>query len=218
MKILLVEDDQPLGDALRTVLGANAYEVTWVRSAEDARRFIGSEGFDILLLDVGLPGMSGLALLHWVRASSVDCSVMMLTARDAVSDRVAGLDGGADDYLPKPFAMEELLSRCRVLIRHRGSQRSAVWNIGRLCIDTARRQVNVEGMAVNLSPREFDLLVRLAMSPGQVMTRAQLARGTGAADLMESNAVDVHVCSLRKKLGGDLIGTVRGVGYLLEEI
>lgn len=218
MKILLVEDDHLLGDALRTVLGVNGYEVTWVRGAEDARRFIASESFDILLLDVVLPGMSGLDLLRWLRSSGVDASVMMLTARDAISDRVAGLDGGADDYLPKPFAMEELLSRCRVLIRRKGSQRSAVWNIGRLCIDTARRQVSVAGVAVNLSPREFDLLVRLAMSPGQVMTRCQLARGSNAADAIESNAVNVHVYSLRKKLGGDLIGTVRGVGYILEDV
>lgn len=217
MKLLLVEDDQQLGDALRTVLAAQTYAVTWVRSAEDAQRFIASEDFDLLLFDIVLPRLSGLELLKWVRNRGCGSPIMMLTARDSVIDRVLGLDGGADDYLPKPFAMEELLSRCRVLLRRNGQQRAAVWNIGRLSIDTASRQVTMSELPVALSPREFDLLLRLAMSPGQVMTRAQLGRGSNAEDMLESNAVDVHIYSLRKKLGGQVIGTVRGVGYILEE-
>jgi DNA-binding response OmpR family regulator len=217
MKLLLVEDDQQLGDALRTILAAHAYSVTWVRTAEDAQRFIQSESFDLLLFDIVLPNMSGLELLNWARRRGCDAPIMMLTARDSVVDRVLGLDGGADDYLPKPFAMEEFLSRCRVLLRRNGQQRAAVWTIGRLCINTANRQVTVSGLQVSLSPREFDLLLRLAMSPGQVMTRSQLARGSNAEDTIESNAVDVHIYSLRKKLGGQMIGTVRGVGYILEE-
>ena len=217
MKLLLVEDDQQLGDALRTILAAQAYAVTWVRSAEDAQRFIESEDFDLLLFDIVLPKLSGLELLKWSRNRGCESPILMLTARDSVIDRVLGLDGGADDYLPKPFAMEELLSRCRVLLRRNGQQRAAVWNIGRLRINTASRQVAMSDLPVSLSPREFDLLLRLALSPGQVMTRAQLGRGSNAEDMLESNAVDVHIYSLRKKLGGQVIGTVRGVGYILEE-
>ena len=216
MKLLLVEDDQPLGDALRTVLSANGCMVTWVRTGEDAQRFIRSEDFDLLLFDIVLPNLSGLALLTWTRTLRCESPIMMLTARDSVVDRVLGLDGGADDYLPKPFAMEELLSRCRVLLRRNGDQRAAVWRIGRLQITTASRQVTVSDIAVALSPREFDLLVRLAMSPGTVMTRAQLSRGSNAEDSLEGNAVDVHVHTLRRKLRGNNITTVRGVGYLLE--
>lgn len=217
MKILLVEDDQQLGQALHSVLSVNGYAVTWVRSAEDAQRFISSEVFELLLLDIVLPGISGLELLEWVREIECESSVMMLTARDSISDRVAGLDGGADDYLPKPFAMEELLSRCRVLLRRKGHQKSAVWTIGKLRINTSSRQVTLADAPINVSPREFDLLLRLAMTPGQVLTRAQLAIGSNAENTMESNAVDVHIYSLRKKLGADVIGTVRGVGYILEE-
>lgn len=217
MKLLLVEDDQQLGDALRTILAAQAYAVTWVRSAENAQRFIASEDFDLLLFDIVLPKLSGLELLKWTRNRGCGSPILMLTARDSVIDRVLGLDGGADDYLPKPFAMEELMSRCRVLLRRNGQQRAAVWNIGRLSINTASRQVTMSELPVGLSPREFDLLLRLAMSPGQVMTRAQLGRGSNAEDMLESNAVDVHIYSLRKKLGGQVIGTVRGVGYILEE-
>ena len=217
MKILLVEDDHPLGEALRTVLLAQFYEITWVRTAEDAQRFMASEEFDLHLFDIVLPKLSGLELLAWARQRGCDAPIMLLTARDSVIDRVLGLDDGADDYLPKPFAMEELLSRCRVLLRRNGQQRAAVWTIGRLCIHTGNRRVSVAGAAVNLSPREFDLLMRLAKSPGEVITRAQLARGSQAKDDIESNAVDVHISSLRKKLGGQMIGTVRGVGYLLEE-
>jgi DNA-binding response OmpR family regulator len=216
MKLLLVEDDTQLGEALRFVLDANSYGVTWVRSGEDAQRFLTGEEFDLMLLDIVLPRMSGLELLAWTRASKMDLPIIMLTARDTVIDRIVGLDGGADDYLPKPFDMDELFSRCRALLRRKGGPKLSIWTIGALCIDTARRRVTLNQLEVSLSKREFDLLFRLAMSPGQVITRAQLARGSDAEDVFDSNAVDVHIYSLRKKLGGDLISTVRGIGYMLE--
>jgi len=216
MKLLLTEDDEQLGEALQAILSANGYVVTWVRCAEDAQRFIQGEVFDLLLIDIVLPRMSGLDLLRWTRDRATESAVMMLTARDSVFDRVLGLDAGADDYLPKPFATDELLSRIQALLRRRGSQKSSVWQVGPLTIETARRRVSMDGNVVNLSQREYDLLWRLASNPGQVLTRRQLASGSDAEYGVDSNAVDVHIYSLRKKLGNDLIGTVRGVGYVLE--
>jgi DNA-binding response OmpR family regulator len=218
MKLLLTEDDAQLGEALQAILVTNGYAVTWVRSAEDAQRFIASEDFDLMLIDIVLPRMSGLDLLLWTRNRTTDSAVMMLTARDSVLDRVLGLDSGADDYLPKPFSTDELLSRIRALLRRRSSQKSSMWQVGALTIDTARRRVTINGNAVNLSHREYELLWRLAGNPGQVLTRRQLASGSEAEYASESNAVDVHIYSLRKKLGNDLIGTVRGVGYVLEDV
>ena len=216
MKLLLPEDDAQLGEALQAILTAHGYVVTWVRSAEDAQRFIQSENFDLLLIDIVLPRMSGLDLLRWTRDRATESAIMMLTARDSVCDRVLGLDAGADDYLPKPFATDELLSRIRALLRRRSSQKSSVWQVGPLTIETARRRVTLDGITVNLSQREYELLWRLASNPGQVLTRRQLASGSEAEYGMESNAIDVHIYSLRKKLGNELIGTVRGVGYVLE--
>jgi DNA-binding response OmpR family regulator len=142
----------------------------------------------------------------------------MLTARDSVSDRVRGLDGGADDYLPKPFAVDELLSRIRAVTRRIGPQRSAQWRIGKLTIDTASRRVSLAERDIALSQREFDVLLVLAAEPGKVFTRSQIERASGAQGAGDSNAVDVHIHNLRKKLGSEFIGTVRGIGYLLESI
>ncbi len=215
MNLLLVEDDLPLGGSLQQLLRDAGYPTVWVRTARDAMRFLESEKFDLVLLDIVLPDETGLKVLHWLRGRSDLTPVMMLTARDSVSDRVSGLDGGADDYLPKPFAVEELLSRVRALLRRQGSQRSAMWRIGNIEIDTARRKVDVDSVEVVLSKREFDLLCALAVEPGKVITRAQLMRISPNSDELESNALDVHVHNLRKKLGSTSIETVRGVGYAL---
>ncbi len=217
MKVLLVEDDIGLGEALHAVLKLNQYDSTWVRTAEDAQRFLGSEKFDLHLFDIVLPGMSGLELLKNCRENDVDGPIMMLTARDGVTDRVIGLDGGADDYLAKPFAVEELLSRSRALLRRHLPQKTALWRVGALSIDTARRQVKLADEVLSLSKREYELLILLAQSPGKVLTRAQLAQGSDTQELGGSNAIDVHIYSLRKHLGANLISTVRGVGYALEE-
>jgi DNA-binding response OmpR family regulator len=216
MKILLVEDDVPLGQSLARVLQDNGNATVWLRTLVDARRHIAVEAFDLMLLDIVLPDGSGLQLLQELRARAVATPVMMLTARDSVGDRVAGLDGGADDYLPKPFAIEELLSRIRVLLRRTRSQLTSSWLVGNLAIDTARRRVSVDGAEVSLSAREYDILVALAADPGKVMTRAEIERQMVVTDLGDSNALDVHIYKLRKKLGADRIGTVRGVGYVLE--
>jgi DNA-binding response OmpR family regulator len=217
MKLLLVEDDAPLGRSLLQALRDQGHATVWLRELAEARAHLAADTFDLLLLDIVLPDGSGLDLLRELRARSVGVPIMMLTARDAVTDRVAGLDGGADDYLAKPFAVEELLSRVRALQRRSRSQLSATWAVGGLRIDTARRRVSVDDVAVALSAREYDILAALASEPGKVMTRRELDRSSQLVDTAESNALDVHIYNLRKKLGNQRIGTVRGVGYVLEK-
>jgi DNA-binding response OmpR family regulator len=216
MKTLLVEDDTPLGSSLQEALSKAGYGTTWVRRAEDARRFLATEAFDLVLLDIVLPGESGFDLLAWIRERELNTPVLMLTARDSISDRVRGLDGGADDYLPKPFVVEELLSRMRAVMRRLGPQRSAQWRIGKLLIDTAGRRVSLGERDIALSQREFDVLLILASEPGKVFTRLQIEQSSATRGIVDSNAVDVHIHNLRRKLGSELIGTVRGVGYVLE--
>jgi DNA-binding response OmpR family regulator len=218
MQTLLVEDDIPLGSSLQEALNKAGHATVWVRRAEDARRFLAAERFELVLLDIVLPDQSGFEVLAWLRGRGLATPVLMLTARDAITDRVRGLDGGADDYLPKPFAVEELLSRIRAVLRRLGPQRTALWRIGRLTIDTAGRRVAVAGLGVALSQREYEILLALATEPGKVFTRSQLENNGAARSDGESNAVDVHVHNLRRKLGNDLIGTVRGVGYVLETV
>jgi DNA-binding response OmpR family regulator len=216
MKLLLLEDDAPLGRSLLRVLNEQGHATVWLRDIADARKHLAVDSFDLLLLDIALPDGSGLDLLHELRQRRFSAPIMMLTARDAVSDRVAGLDGGADDYLAKPFAMEELLSRVRALQRRSKGQVSAVWQVGELSIDTARRSVALCGLEVALSAREYDILVSLAAEPGKVLTRRGIERASVLVDNHESNTLQVHIYNLRKKLGGHRIGTVRGVGYVLE--
>ena len=219
MKILLVEDDAPLGRSLLHLLTDQGHATMWLRELAPARQHLLADSFDLLLLDIVLPDGSGLDLLAELRARGVALPIMMLTARDAVTDRVAGLDGGADDYLAKPFSIDELLSRVRALQRRARSSigaLSAVWSVGELSIDTARRRVCLQGAEVALSAREYDILAALATEPGKVMTRRDIERGSQLLDTTESNTLDVHIYNLRKKLGSQRIGTVRGVGYVLE--
>jgi DNA-binding response OmpR family regulator len=216
MSVLLVEDDLPLGSSLQRVLTGAGHATVWLRNGGDAKAFLLDTAFELVLLDVVLPDISGLDVLRWMRARGDTTAVMMLTARDAVSDRVAGLDGGADDYLPKPFAMEELLSRVRALLRRHRQQLNELWRVGAVEIDTARRRVHLNGAEVTLSAREFDILLAMAASAGKVMTRAQIERAAAVSASAESNVLDVHIHNLRKKLGSQLISTVRGVGYVLE--
>ena len=216
MKTLLVEDDAPLGSSLQEALTKGGYDTTWVQRASDAKRFLQSEEFGLALLDIVLPGESGLELLAWMRRERLPTPVILLTARDAVLDRVQGLDAGGDDYLPKPFAVEELFSRIRAVTRRAGQQRSAEWRVGSLTIDTAARRVARHEHDIPLSQREFDILLVLASEPGKVFTRSQIERATRIRDSGDSNALDVHIHNLRRKLGSACIETVRGVGYLLE--
>ena len=224
MRLLLVEDDRMIGDSLRQALRLDGHAVDWVVDAGAARAALASERFDSVLLDLGLPEArgqvvkpaSGLALLRELRARGDATPVIVLTARDAVGDRVAGLDAGADDYLVKPFDLDELLARMRAVARrHAGRADSALEHAG-VRLDPATREVTRDGQPVLLSAREFAVLEALMQRPGAVLSRAQLEdRLYGWGDAVESNAVPVYVHQLRKKLGAEYIQSMRGVGYFL---
>jgi two-component system, OmpR family, response regulator QseB len=218
MRILLLEDDLQLGKALQSALTQSEFQPIWVRRAMDARAMLDAETFAAALLDIGLPDGSGLDVLTWLRKSGSVLPVIMLTARDAVEDRVRGLDAGADDYLPKPFAIPELLSRIRAICRRRAGFAEQVWRVGPLSIEPTRQRVAVDERELDLSLREYTLLLELARNAGRFVTRAQLEQVVFNSDAnIESNALEVHVHYLRKKIGAERIRTIRGVGYLLED-
>jgi len=214
VRLLLVEDDDMIGEAIRAGLKPDGFSVDWVRSAEAARAVLGTEPFELLLLDLGLPGGDGLGLLRALRTEGADLPVLVITARDAVASRVAGLDAGADDYLVKPFALDELAARVRALLRRRaGRSGPQVEHLG-VVLDPAMHRVTQDGAEVALSPREFALLALLLERPGAILSRAQLEeRLYGWGEEVESNAVEVHIHGLRRKLGASFILTVRGLGY-----
>lgn len=219
MRILLVEDDSLLGDGLRVGLTQEGYSVDWVKDGRAAQLALEAEPYALVVLDLGLPRLSGLELLQWLRRGGNDLPVLILTARDAVADRVQGLDSGADDYLVKPFDLDELAARIRALLRRRGGRASPLLQHGELVLDPAAHTVTRAGKAVDISPREFALLQELLQNAGRVLSREQLEHSLyGWNEEVESNAVEVHVHHLRKKLGADLIRTVRGVGYLVAKI
>jgi two-component system response regulator QseB len=214
--ILVVEDDAPLGDALEAGLRDRGFAVDWVRdgtAADTARR---SGDYAAVVLDIGLPRRSGLEVLRTWRARGDRIPVLLLTARDALEDRVRGLDAGADDYVVKPVALDELAARLRALARRAQGLGSEVLEAGPLVLDGATRSVRYAGRPVELNPREFTLLRELLLAAGRVLTRAQLEeRLYDAASAVESNAIEVHVHHLRRKLAPGVIRTVRGVGYVL---
>ncbi len=218
MRLLLLEDDLQLGKALQTALTQSEFQSIWVRRVLDAKAMLAAEPFAAALLDIGLPDGSGLDVLTWLRTSGNAIPVIMLTARDAVEDRVRGLDAGADDYLPKPFAISELLSRIRALTRRSVGFVEQVWRIGKLSIEPARQRVMLDDALLELPQREYTLLLELARSAGRFVTRSQLEQVIFSSDaIIESNALEVHIHHLRKKLGAERIKTIRGVGYLLED-
>lgn len=218
MRLLLLEDDLQLGKALQTALTQSEFQSIWVRRVLDAKTMLAVEPFTAALLDIGLPDGSGLDVLAWLRASGNAIPVIMLTARDAVDDRVRGLDAGADDYLPKPFAIPELLSRIRALTRRSAGFVEQVWRIGKLSIEPARQRVLLDNALLDLPLREYTLLLELARNAGRFVTRSQLEQVVFNSDAnIESNALEVHIHHLRKKLGAERIKTIRGVGYLLED-
>jgi two-component system, OmpR family, response regulator QseB len=218
MRLLLLEDDLQLGKALQTALTQSEFQSIWVRRVLDAKAMLVAEPFAAALLDIGLPDGSGLDVLAWLRANGNNIPVIMLTARDAVDDRVSGLDAGADDYLPKPFAIPELLSRIRALTRRSAGFVEQVWRIGKLSIEPARQRVMLDDALLDLPLREYTLLLELARSAGRFVTRSQLEHVVFNSDAnIESNALEVHIHHLRKKLGAERIKTIRGVGYLLED-
>ena len=224
MRLLLVEDDRMIGDSLRQALKQEGHAVDWVYDVAAASAALAAERFNLVLLDLGLPvsanaapqPVAGLGVLRTLRGRGDATPVIVLTARDAVTERIAGLDAGADDYLVKPFELDELLARMRAVARrHAGRADSALSHAG-VRLDPATREVTNNGASVLLSAREFAVLEALLQRPGAVLTRAQLEdRLYGWGDAVESNAVPVYVHQLRKKLGADFIASMRGVGYFL---
>jgi two-component system, OmpR family, response regulator QseB len=214
VRLLLVEDDAMIGEAIRAGLKREGFAVDWVHDARAAEAVLRTEPFELLLLDLGLPGRDGLSLLRAERERGLAMPVLIITARDAVSDRVQGLDAGADDYLIKPFDLTELAARIRALLRRRsGRTAPSIEHLG-VTLDPAGHRVTRDGADVALAPREFALLQLLMERPGTILSRSQLEeRLYGWGEEVESNAIEVHVHGLRKKLGADFILNVRGVGY-----
>lgn len=216
MRILLAEDDTLLGDGLRAGLRQQGFQVDWVRDGQAAERELRAQPYAAAVLDLGLPLMDGLDVLASARRAGIKLPVLVLTARDAVPDRVRGLDLGADDYVVKPVDLDELAARLRALVRRSHGQPQELLALHGLQLDPAARTVARDGRAATLSVREFDLLQALMLNAGRVLSREQLEQHIYAwGQEVESNAVEVHIHHLRKKLGSELIQTVRGVGYLM---
>ena len=218
MHILLAEDDPLLGDGLRAGLRQLGFQVDWVQSGDAAERELRAQTYAAAVLDLGLPRRDGMDVLATVRAAGLAIPVLVLTARDAVPDRIRGLDAGADDYVVKPVDLHELAARLRALVRRAHGQPRDRLMAGDVELDPAARTVRRAGMPVALSTREFDLLHALMLNANRVMTREQLEQHLYSwGQEVESNAVEVHVHNLRRKLGSALIQTVRGVGYVLPD-
>jgi DNA-binding response OmpR family regulator len=221
--VLVVEDEQKVANALREGLVGERYDVVVERTGEDAFFRLNTESFDLILLDLGLPGRDGLQILTTLRGKGVKTPVLVLTARDTLQDRVAGLDSGADDYLVKPFAFAELLARIRALLR-RGQSDAPRLAVGDLTMDLITRKVTRGGQPVELTVREFELLEYLMRFEGQVVSRETLARDVWketARTTPLDNVIDVHIARLRRKVDLEravkMIHTVRGVGFMLRE-
>jgi two-component system, OmpR family, response regulator QseB len=216
MRLLLVEDDSMLGEGVRRGLRQQGHAVDWVRDGEAAELAVAGEPYDVVLLDLGLPRKSGVEVLRELRRRGQRVPVLILTAQDAVGDRVAGLDAGADDYLVKPFDLDELAARIRALHRRSSGRAEPLIEHGALTLNPATHEVFLSGAPVDLSAREFSLLHALLEHPGRPISRARLEeRLYGWGDQVESNAVEVHVHALRRKLGAERIKTLRGVGYMI---
>ncbi len=218
MRILLVEDDRLLGDGVRAGLAASGFAVDWVRDGEAALAALAAESFAAIVLDLGLPRRDGLSVLADLRAAGNPVPALVLTARDQVADKVRCLDLGADDYVVKPFDLDELAARLRALVRRANGRADACLRHGDLVLDPAARSVTLKGAPVVLTGREFDLLRMLLDAAGRVLSRRVLEEQLYAwGEAVGSNALEVHIHHLRRKLGSELIRTVRGVGYLVDE-
>ena len=216
MRVLVVEDDALLGDGIEAGLRQQGFSVDWVRDGVAAAHAIEAEPYAAIVLDLGLPRRSGLEVLKELRLARNPVPVLILTARDTVGDRIAGLDAGADDYLIKPFDLGELSARLRALIRRAGGSPAAVLSVGPLSLDPAGRTVTFRDEPKQLSAREFDLLQVFMLNAGRVLTREQLVSSLYAwGEEIESNAIDVHLHHLRKKLAPEIVQTLRGIGYIL---
>lgn len=218
MRVLLVEDDVLLGDGVRAGLKLAGFAVDWAQDGQAAKLALETEEYALLVLDLGLPKLSGLEVLKWLRGRATTLPVLILTARDTVADRVAGLNAGADDYLIKPFDLDELVARLNALLRRSAGQVTQTIQHGDITLTPSTHEVHKKGVLVILSAREFALLHQLLLHIGHVQTREQLEQHLyGWGEEIESNSVEVHIHHLRKKLGIGLIRTLRGVGYVIDK-
>ena len=216
MRILVVEDDPLLGDGIQAGLAQAGFGVDWVKDGIAGELAFETGSHAAVVLDLGLPRLAGLELLRRMRARGNKTPVLILTARDAIEDRIRGLDSGADDYVVKPFDLHELAARLRALIRRAAGEAAAVLRVGDIELDPAARRIRFKGQVVELPAREYALLNALMLAAGRVLTREQLAEKLYAwGEEVESNAIDVHIHHLRRKLAPSVIRTVRGVGYLM---
>lgn len=217
MRVLLVEDDSMIGEAIQSALRDESYAVDWVRNGARALDALATQHYDVLLLDLGLPGKSGMEVLQATRGRQDAVPVLIITARDSLQDRIKGLDGGADDYVLKPFEMSELLARMRAVLRRKGGHASPLLTSAQLTLDPATHEAVAEGRApLLLSNREFALLQALMVRPGAILSRSELEdRVYGWGEEVESNAIDFLIHGLRRKLGADAIRNVRGAGWMV---
>ena len=214
MRLLLVEDDRMIGESLRNALRGSGYAVDWVRDGRAADGTLSTERFDLVLLDLGLPQRDGMEVLQALRARGDRTPVIVLTARDSLASRVQGLDAGADDYVVKPFELDELLARMRAVVRRHSGRAEPALEVGGVTLDPATREVRRDDVPLALSAREYAVLEALMLRPGAILSRAQLEdRLYGWGEELESNAISVYIHQLRRKLGEGFIHTVRGVGY-----
>jgi len=219
MRLLLVEDDALLGDGVRTGLKQAGFAVDWTQDGQAAKLALETEEYALMVLDLGLPKLSGIDLLTWLRGINLTLPVLILTARDTIADRVNGLNTGADDYLIKPFDLDELIARLNALLRRSAGQVTLTLRHGDIELTPSTHLVSKKGQIVELSAREFTLLHELLLHVGRVQSREQLEQHLyGWGEEVESNSVEVHIHHLRKKLGTELIRTLRGVGYVIDKV
>lgn len=217
-RLLLVEDDELLGTGLRAGLTQFGYTVDWVKDGKSAVQALQNETFGTIILDLGLPKLSGIDVLKVLRAKKNMTPVLILTANDSLEARVAGLDAGADDFLPKPFDLRELCARIRALQRRTASRAAPVIMVQNIKLDPAARKIYLNNEEIECSRREFVLMQMLMENSGKVLTREQITQNLyGWGDDIDSNALEVHIHNLRKKFGSDVIRTIRGVGYIIEK-
>lgn len=218
MRILLIEDDELLGNGVYTGLCQEGYTVDWLKDGVSAEQALQTENFDAMVLDLGLPKLPGIDLLQLIRNRGLVTPVLILTARETVEDRVEGLDSGADDYMTKPFELEELYARLRALLRRFSGRAGSLLEFGDITLDPASHDVSLKGKPITLSRREFALLHKLLENAGRVLSRDHLTQSLyGWEDDVDSNALEVHIHNLRKKFGNTFIRTIRGVGYMVDK-